>query len=140
MVLPMFYSSSIRRYRHWYENPVGISVCLRTHPDFGDVPVFCVAWLNALTYIGTPSHTEGAVSNLVFELAEQIKEKGQRSTAELPGLLRQAELLAQDETQDRLTRALAYRAAGNAHQLLNQFQAALDSYDTAAGLLESLKE
>jgi hypothetical protein len=75
------------------------------------------------------------VPNPAIELADQIKEKGQLSTAEWLGLLRQAELLAQDETQDRLTRALAYRAAGNAHQLLNQFQAALDNYDKAASHL-----
>ena len=60
------------------------------------------------------------MSNRVIELARQIKVKGQRSTAELPELLKEAERLAHDETQDRLTRALAHRAAGNAHQLLNK--------------------
>jgi CHAT domain-containing protein len=76
----------------------------------------------------------------VLELAEQIKEKGQTSTAELPELLRKAELLAHDSGQDPLTRALAHRAAGNAHQLLNQFQSALENYDAATSLLEDLNE
>ncbi len=76
----------------------------------------------------------------VSELAKQIKEKGQRSTAELPGLLRQAEELALDLSQDALIRALAHRAAGNARQLLNQYQSALDSYNAAAVLLEDLNQ
>jgi tetratricopeptide (TPR) repeat protein len=80
------------------------------------------------------------VSNPVVELAEQIRLKGQRSTAELPELLKEAERLAHDETQDRLTRALAHRAAGNAHQLLNPFQSALENDDSAAGFLEGLNE
>ena len=78
--------------------------------------------------------------SFVLELAEQIKEKGQRSTAELPVLLQKAEALAHDSGQDPLTRALAHRAAGNAYQLLNQFQSALENYDEAATLLESLDE
>jgi len=85
-------------------------------------------------------HTEGTVSVEVIELAEQIKETGQRSTAELPGLLRRAEELAADSTQDALSRALAHRAAGNAYQLLNQFQSALEKYNRAASLLETLDE
>ncbi len=80
------------------------------------------------------------MSTQVFELAEQIKEKGQRSTAELPALLQKAEALANDKNQDSLTRALAYRAAGNALQILNQFQLALDKYDSAISLLELLNE
>ena len=76
----------------------------------------------------------------VIELAKQIKEKGQRSITELPELLRKAEQLAQDDTQHMLTRALAHRAAGNAYQLLNQFQSALERYDLAASLLETLDE
>lgn len=80
------------------------------------------------------------MSDAVIELAEQIKEKGQRSTAELPELLQKAELLAHDDAQDPYTRALAYRAAGNAHQLLNEFQSALESYDKATALLETLNE
>jgi len=76
----------------------------------------------------------------IIELAEQIKEKGQRSITELPELLRKAEQLAQDDTQDMLTRALAHRAAGNAYQLLNQFQSALERYDVAASLLETLNQ
>ena len=76
----------------------------------------------------------------VIELAEQIKEKGQRSAGELPELLKKAEELANDAAQDILTRALAHRAAGNAHQLLNQFQPALDRYNLAASLLEAIDE
>ena len=80
------------------------------------------------------------MSNPVVELAEQNMVKGQRSTAELPELLKEAERLAHDETQDRLTRALTHRAAGNAYQLLNQFQSALENYDSAAVFLEGLNE
>src|SRR6185436_3928732 len=76
----------------------------------------------------------------VIELAEKIKEKGQTSAAELPELLRTAEVLANDNAQDVLTRALAFRAAGNALQLLNQFQPALHYYNTAADLLETIDE
>jgi tetratricopeptide (TPR) repeat protein len=76
----------------------------------------------------------------IVDLAEQIKEKGQRSVAELPGLLQEAERLANDGTQDVLTRGLAHRAAGNAHQLLNRFLPALDSYNASAALLETLDE
>jgi len=74
------------------------------------------------------------------ELAEEIKEKGRRSTAELPLLLQQAEQLAEDESEDALTRALAHRAAGNALQLLNRFESALDHYNCASNLLEGLDE
>jgi CHAT domain-containing protein len=80
------------------------------------------------------------VSAQVIELADKIKEKGQNSAAELPQLLKKAEELAHDDAQDVLTRALAYRAAGNAHQLLNQFQPALESYNASTSLLETLDE
>ena len=80
------------------------------------------------------------MSSQVVALAEEIKEKGRRSPADLTPLLHRAEQLAQDETQDLLTRALAYRAAGNAQQLLNQFQPALENYNVAASLLETLNE
>jgi len=80
------------------------------------------------------------VSAQVIELADKIKEKGQNSTAELPQLLEKAKQLAHDDAQDVLTRALAYRAAGNAYQLLNQFQSALESYNAAAALLTTLDE
>lgn len=80
------------------------------------------------------------MSTRVTELAEQIKETGQRSSAELPALLQKAVLLAEDNSQDILTRALAHRAAGNALQLLNEFQSALDNYNRAASLLETLDE
>jgi CHAT domain-containing protein/exonuclease VII small subunit len=76
----------------------------------------------------------------VRQLAEAIKRKGQTSTKELPALLKAAEQLARDESQDVLTRALAHRAAGNANQLLNQFQPALDSYNAAAALLDTIDE
>ena len=76
----------------------------------------------------------------VIELAEQIKEKGRKYVTELPELLRKAEELAKDDTQDMLTRALAYRAAGNAYQLLNQFQPALEKYDLAVTILDTLNE
>lgn len=84
--------------------------------------------------------TEGLVSGFVLELAEEIKEKGRRSTRELPPLLQKAEQLAQDETQRPLIRALAFRAAGNALQLLHQFEPALDRYNRATDILESLDE
>jgi len=80
------------------------------------------------------------VSVQVIELAEQIKEKGQKYVTELSELLRKAEELAKDDTQDMLTRALAYKAAGNAYQLLNQFQPALEKYDLAVTILDTLNE
>ncbi len=76
----------------------------------------------------------------VIELAERIKEKGQHSTTDLPQLLQEAETLADDATLDSFERALACRAAGNALQLLNQFQQALDYYDRAEHLLEILDQ
>ena len=78
------------------------------------------------------------MSNAVLELAEAIKEKGRRSTHELPPLLEQAEQLARNEKLDPLSRALAYRAAGNALHLLNNFQLALTNYDFAISILETL--
>jgi CHAT domain-containing protein len=99
----------------------------------------CLTEAAFLFWAGSP-HTEGTVSNPVIELAEQIKVKGQTSRAELPELLKEAERFAHDKTQDRLTRALAHRAAGNAYQLLNQFQSALENYDWAAIFLEGLNE
>ncbi len=80
------------------------------------------------------------MSAQVMELADKIREKGQNSTAELPQLLAKAKELAHDDAQDAFTRALAYRAAGNAHQLLNQFQSALESYNAAAAIFETLDE
>lgn len=80
------------------------------------------------------------MSAQVLELAEEIKEKGRRSTAELPPLLDKAEQLAQDSAQDPLTRALAHRAAGNALQLLNKFEAAVKHYNEAIDTLERLGE
>jgi CHAT domain-containing protein/tetratricopeptide (TPR) repeat protein len=80
------------------------------------------------------------VSNQVLELAEEIKQKGRRSALELPPLLQKAEQMAQDESQAPLNRALAWRAAGNAHRMLNQFQSALADYEAAIGIQESLDE
>jgi len=80
------------------------------------------------------------MSARVIELAEQIKETGHRSKAELPGLLLKADQLAHDKEQDVLTRALAHRAAGNAYQLLNQFESALERYDACVSLLETLNQ
>ena len=71
----------------------------------------------------------------MIELAEKIKQKGQISTAELPEPLRTAEELAQDVGQHVVTRALAYRAAGNALQLLNQFQPACRTLHARVGML-----
>jgi CHAT domain-containing protein len=52
--------------------------------------------------------------------------------------LREAEIIAQDETQDLLARALAHRAAGNAQYLLNSFEDALAHYDQAVEILEHI--
>lgn len=76
----------------------------------------------------------------VSELAEAIKTKGRRSTQELPTLLEQAEQLAADARLNDLNRALAHRAAANAHQLMNEFELALASYDRAIGILETVDE
>ncbi len=72
------------------------------------------------------------------ELAEKIKERGRLAPAELPPLLQEAQQLAQDKSQELLTRALAYRAAGNALQLLNRFEPAVEHYDEAVRLLEQI--
>ena len=80
------------------------------------------------------------MSNQVLELAEEIKDKGRRSISDLPPLLQKAELLAQDQSLTSLSRALAWRAAGNAHRLLNQFQSALENYEKAAAILQTLDE
>ncbi len=85
-------------------------------------------------------HTEGTVSTQVIELAELIKEKGRRSTQELPPLLKLAKCLAEDSTLNDVSRALAHRAAANAHQLMNEFEPALNSYDRATSILEGIDE
>ena len=76
----------------------------------------------------------------VIELAEAIKEKGRRSTHELPPLLQQAEHLAEDVCLNAITRALAHRAAANAHQLMNEFEPALIGYNRAIAILEGIDE
>jgi len=50
------------------------------------------------------------------------------------------ELEANDSAQVVLTRALAHRAAGNAWKLHNNFQFALNSYNSATALLETIDE
>ena len=72
----------------------------------------------------------------VIELADAIKEKGRRSTGELPPLLERAEEFGRDETLTPLSRALAWRAAGNALQLMNRFESALARYDCAISFLQ----
>jgi len=92
-------------------------------------------------YSDSPTgRTEGTVSTRVIELAESIKEKGRRSAQELPPLLEQAESLAEDVHLSAASRALAHRAAANARQLMNQFDAALTSYDRAISILEGINE
>jgi tetratricopeptide (TPR) repeat protein len=80
----------------------------------------------------------GHLSNRVILLAEQIKEKGLRSAAELPSLLQEAETFAYDEREDLLTRALAHRAAANAEYLLNCFDRALAHYNQSVSMLEQV--
>src|SRR4026209_2701997 len=100
-----------------------------------------MAEMSARLYSDLPTdHTEGTVSTRVIELAESIKEKGRRSTQELPPLLQQAECLAADVHLNAVSRALAHRAAANAHQLMNEFEPALDSYDRAVSILEGIDE
>jgi CHAT domain-containing protein len=76
----------------------------------------------------------------VAELVEAIKEKGRKSTRELPSLLEEVERLAHDRNVGPLDQALAFRASANARQMMNEFDAALGSYDEAIHLLESLNE
>jgi CHAT domain-containing protein len=85
-------------------------------------------------------HTEETVSTNIMQLADAIKEKGRRSTQELVPLLQQAERLAEDSHLNALSRALAHRAAANAHQLMNEFEPALVSYDKAISILEKIDE
>src|SRR5688500_5113460 len=100
-----------------------------------------MAEISSSLYSDFPTdHTEGTVSTRVIELAESIKEKGRRSTQELPHLLEQAECLAEDMHLNAISRALAHRAAANAHQLMNEFEPALIGYDRAISILEGLDE
>jgi CHAT domain-containing protein len=78
------------------------------------------------------------LSKRVILLAEQIKEKGLKSTAELPSLLQEAEIFAHNEREDLLTRALAHRAAANAEYLLNCFDRALSHYNQSVSMLEQI--
>lgn len=82
----------------------------------------------------------GHLSRRVRQLSEEIKEKGRKSSADLPTLLDEAGTIAHDHTQDALTRALAHRAAANAEFLLNNFEPALDHYNRAVAILERLDD
>ncbi len=84
-------------------------------------------------------YTEGTVSSPALELAEKIRQTGRRSPQDLNPLIEQAEELAASAT-DAFTRAVSIRAAGNAHQLLNNFTAALERYDQAIKLFESTSD
>jgi tetratricopeptide (TPR) repeat protein len=76
------------------------------------------------------THTEGTVAVHAIALAEEIRQTGRRSPQELEPLIVQAEELAHD-TSDPFTRGVSVRAAGSAHQMLNNFTAALERYDSA---------
>jgi tetratricopeptide (TPR) repeat protein len=77
------------------------------------------------------TRTEGTVSSRALELAEEIRQTGRRSPQELVPLIDQAEKLAHD-ADNPFTRGVSVRAAGSAHQMLNNFSAALDRYESAA--------
>ncbi len=83
-----------------------------------------------------PLSTEGTVTSTALKLAERIRQTGRRSPQELLPLIEQAEQMAAT-TSDAFTEGVCVRAAGNAHQLLNNFTAALERYDTAVSLFES---
>ena len=84
-------------------------------------------------------NTEGAVSKVALKLAERIRQTGRRSPQELIPLIDEAEQLASG-TSDPFTQAVCVRATGNAHQMLNNFSAALDRYDSAIVLFEGVGE
>ena len=84
-------------------------------------------------------NTEGAVSKVALQLAERIRQTGRRSPQELIPLIDEAEQLASG-TSDPFTQAVCVRATGNAHQMLNNFSAALDRYDSAIVLFEGVGE
>ena len=83
-----------------------------------------------------PLNTEGTVSTTALELAEEIRRTGRRSPQELIPLIEQAENLAATAS-DFFTQGVCVRAVGNAHQLLNNFSAALEKYNDAISLFES---
>ena len=64
------------------------------------------------------------MSKAALKLAEKIRQTGRRSPEELIPLIDQAEKQAASAS-DSFTRGVYVRAAGNAHQLLNNFTAAL---------------
>ena len=84
-------------------------------------------------------YTEGTVSSPALELAERIRQTGRRSPQDLIPLIEQAEEMAASAS-DAFTRGVSIRAAGNAHQLLNNFTAALERYDSAIKLFESTSD
>ena len=79
------------------------------------------------------------MSRTALKLAEKIRQTGRRSPQELIPLIEQADQLAADSS-DPYTKGVCVRAAGNAHQLLNNFSAALERYDTAIELFETAQE
>ena len=83
-----------------------------------------------------PLNTEGTVSTTALRLADEIRQTGRRSPQELIPLIEQAENLAATAS-DSFTQGVCVRAVGNAHQLLNNFSAALEKYNDAISLFES---
>ena len=74
-----------------------------------------------------------------LKLAEQIRQTGRRSPQELLPLIEKAEKLA-EQAPDPFTRGVYIRASGNAHQLLSNFTAALERYDSAVVLFEKAND
>ena len=79
------------------------------------------------------------MSKAALKLAEEIRQTGRRSPEELIPLIDQAEEKAASAS-DSFTRGVYIRAAENTHQLLNNFTAALEHYDTAIGLFEGTND
>ena len=79
------------------------------------------------------------MSKAALKLAEKIRQTGRRSPEELIPLIDQAEKQAASAS-DSFTRGVYVRAAGNAHQLLNNFTAALEHYNSAIELFEGTND
>ena len=76
------------------------------------------------------------MSSTALKLAEQIRQTGRRSPQDLIPLIGQAEELAAT-AEDPYVRGVCVRASGNAHQLLNNFNAAMEHYNEAISLFDS---
>ncbi len=76
------------------------------------------------------------MSSTALKLAEKIRQTGRRSPQDLIPLIGQAEKLA-STAEDPFTRGVCVRATGNAHQLLNNFAAAMEHYDEAISVFDS---